>query len=163
MRRWQSPDPASPRRQQAREPRRSLKLSKFKAQVPQYVATCHRKIFTMRVFRPLAGVQIGAPTQNDNSLRAKARQTRNIEQLREVFLTNGRLRVREQAKLLGLCPSTAHAVLQRNYKNSGLGLSFSNGGAAHPRCANVSSCLASARPLQSDNDLGENRKEEQEV
>jgi hypothetical protein len=30
------------------------------------------------------------------------------------------LRVREQAKLLGLCPSTAHAVLQRNYKSSGL-------------------------------------------
>ena len=63
--------------------------------------------------------QMGATTQ-DNSLRAmKARQTRKIEQLREVFLTNGRLRVREQAKLLGLCPSTAHAVLQRNYKNSG--------------------------------------------
>jgi hypothetical protein len=28
--------------------------------------------------------------------------------------------LREQAKLLGLCPSTSHAVLQRNYKNSGL-------------------------------------------
>ena len=64
---------------------------------------------------------MGATTQDDNSLRAmKARQTRKIEQLREIFLTNGRLRVREQAKLLGLCPSTAHAVLQRNYKNSGL-------------------------------------------
>ncbi len=63
---------------------------------------------------------MGATTQ-DNSLRAmKARQTRKIEQLREVFLTNGRLKVREQAKLLGLCPSTAHAVLQRNYKSSGL-------------------------------------------
>ncbi len=63
---------------------------------------------------------MGATTQ-DNSLRAmKARQTRKLEQLREVFLTNGRLRVREQAKLLGLCPSTAHAVLQRNYKSSGL-------------------------------------------
>ena len=63
----------------------------------------------------------GRNNTDDNSLRAmKARQTRKIEQLREVFLTNGRLRVREQAKLLGLCPSTAHAVLQRNYKNSGL-------------------------------------------
>ena len=64
---------------------------------------------------------MGATTQDDISLRAmKARQTRKIEQLREIFLTNGRLRVREQAKLLGLCPSSAHAVLQRNYKNSGL-------------------------------------------
>jgi len=63
---------------------------------------------------------MGTTTQ-DNSLRAmKARQTRKIEQLREIFLTNDRLRVREQAKLLGLCPSTAHAVLQRNYKSSGL-------------------------------------------
>jgi hypothetical protein len=63
---------------------------------------------------------MGATTQ-DNSLRAmKARQTRKIEQLRDVLLTNGRLKVREQAKLLGLCPSTAHAVLQRNYKSSGL-------------------------------------------
>ncbi len=63
----------------------------------------------------------GRNNTRDNSLRAmKARQTRKIEQLREVFLTNGRLRVREQAKLLGLSPSTAHAVLQRNYKNSGL-------------------------------------------
>ena len=64
---------------------------------------------------------MGTTTQDDNSLRAmKARQTRKIEQLREVFLTDGRLRVRQQANLLGLCPSTAHAVLQRNYKSSGL-------------------------------------------
>jgi hypothetical protein len=63
---------------------------------------------------------MGATTQ-DNSLRAmKARQTRKIEQLREVLLTNGRLKVREQAKLLGLSPSTAHELLQRNYKNYGL-------------------------------------------
>ena len=64
---------------------------------------------------------MGATTQDDNSLRAmKARQTRKIEQLREVFLTSSRLRVREQATLLGLCPSTAHAVLHCNYKSSGL-------------------------------------------
>jgi hypothetical protein len=50
----------------------------------------------------------------------QARQTRKIEQLREVFLTNGRLSVKEQAELLGLCRSTAHAVLQRSYKKSGL-------------------------------------------
>ena len=61
------------------------------------------------------------PVHDDHSLRAmQARQMRKIEQLREVFLTNGRLTVREHAKLLGLCPSTAHAILQRNYKSSGL-------------------------------------------
>ena len=60
-------------------------------------------------------------THSDHSLRAmQARQTRKIEQLREVFLTNGRLSVKEQAELLGLCRSTAHAVLQRYYKKSGL-------------------------------------------
>jgi len=64
---------------------------------------------------------MGTTTQDDNSLRAmKARQTRKIQQLREVFLTDGRLSVRKQAELLGLRPSTAHAVLQRNYKSSGL-------------------------------------------
>ena len=64
---------------------------------------------------------MGTITQDDNSLRAmKARQTRKIEQLREVFLTNGRLSVREQAELLGLSPSTMHNVLQCNYKNYGL-------------------------------------------
>ena len=41
-------------------------------------------------------------TEGDHCLRAmKARQARKIEQLREVFLTNGRLSVREQAELLG--------------------------------------------------------------
>ena len=57
----------------------------------------------------------------------KARQARKIEQLREVLFANarhGRLRVREQAELLGLCRSTAHAVLQRNYKHSGLSASI---------------------------------------
>ena len=46
----------------------------------------------------------------------KARQARKIEQLREVLFANARhrrLSVREQAELLGLCRSTAHAVLQR--------------------------------------------------
>ena len=58
---------------------------------------------------------------DDHSLRAmQARQRRKIELLREVFLTNGRLSVKEQAELLGLCRSTAHAVLQRSYKKSGL-------------------------------------------
>jgi hypothetical protein len=66
-------------------------------------------------------------TEDDNSLRAmKARQTRKIEQLRDVFLTNSRLSVREQAKLLGLRPSTAYAVLQHNYKNSGLSAAIIN-------------------------------------
>ena len=70
---------------------------------------------------------MGTTTQDDNSLRAmKARQTRKIQQLREVFLTNGRLSVRKQAELLGLRPSTAHAVLQRNYKNSGLSAAIIN-------------------------------------
>ena len=50
----------------------------------------------------------------------KARQTRKIEQLREILFANRRLSVREQAELLGLCRSTAHAVLQRSYKHSGL-------------------------------------------
>ena len=63
----------------------------------------------------------GATKQNGNSLGAmKARQTRKIEQLREVLLTHRRRSVREQAELLGLCRSTAHAVLQRSYKHSGL-------------------------------------------
>ena len=58
---------------------------------------------------------------DDHSLRAmQARQTCKIEQLREVFFANGRLSVKEQAELLGLCRSTAHAVLQRYYKKSGL-------------------------------------------
>ena len=59
---------------------------------------------------------------HDNpSLRAmQARQTCKIEQLREVLFANGRLSVKEQAELLGLCRSTAHAVLQRCYKKSGL-------------------------------------------
>jgi len=66
-------------------------------------------------------VSTGATKQDDNSLRAmKARQTRKIEQLREVLFTDGRLSVREQAELLGLCRSTAHAVLQRSYKHSAL-------------------------------------------
>ena len=66
-------------------------------------------------------VSTGATTQDDNSLRAmKARQTRKIEQLREVLFANRHLRVREQAELLGLGRSTAHAVLQRSYKHSGL-------------------------------------------
>ena len=52
------------------------------------------------------GVQMSTTTQDDNSLRAmKARQTRKIQQLREVFLTNGRLSVRKQAELLGLRPA----------------------------------------------------------
>ena len=38
----------------------------------------------------------------------------------EVFFANGRLSVKEQAELLGLCRSTAHAVLQCSYKKSGL-------------------------------------------
>ena len=64
---------------------------------------------------------MGTITQDDNSLRAmKARQTRKIEQLSEAFVTNGRLRVREQAELLGLSPSTMHNILQCNYKNYGL-------------------------------------------
>ena len=50
----------------------------------------------------------------------QVRQTCKIEQLREVFFANGRLSVKEQAELLGLCRSTAHAVLQRYYKKSGL-------------------------------------------
>ena len=61
------------------------------------------------------------PVHDDHSLRVmQARQMRKIEQLREVFLANGRLTVREQAKLLGLCRSTAYAIIQRNYKSSGL-------------------------------------------
>jgi hypothetical protein len=66
-------------------------------------------------------------TQDDNSWWAmKARQARKIEQPKEVFLINGRLRVKEQAKLLGLCRSTAHAVLQGSYKHSGLSAAIIN-------------------------------------
>jgi hypothetical protein len=50
----------------------------------------------------------------------QARQTCKIDQLRELLFANGRLSVKEQAELLGLCRSTAHAVLQRYYKKSGL-------------------------------------------
>ena len=50
----------------------------------------------------------------------QARHTCKIEQLREVLFANGPLSVKEQAELLGLCRSTAHAVLQRYYKKSGL-------------------------------------------
>ena len=58
---------------------------------------------------------------DDHSLRAmQARHTCKIELLREVLFANGRLSVKEQAELLGLCRSTAHAVLQRHYKKSGL-------------------------------------------
>jgi hypothetical protein len=58
---------------------------------------------------------------DDHSLRAmQARHTCKIDQLREVLFANGRLSVKEQAELLGLCRSTAHAVLQRSYKKSGL-------------------------------------------
>jgi hypothetical protein len=62
----------------------------------------------------------GTSIHDDHSLRAmQARQTCKIEQLREVFFVNGRLSVKEQAELLGLCRSTAYAVLQRYYKKSG--------------------------------------------
>ena len=58
---------------------------------------------------------------DDHSLRAmQARHTCKIELLREVLFANGPLSVKEQAELLGLCRSTAHAVLQRYYKKSGL-------------------------------------------
>ena len=55
-----------------------------------------------------------------NSQRAmKARQTQKIDQIRQIFLSNGRP-INQQAGLLGLCRSTAYAVLRRDYKHSGL-------------------------------------------
>jgi hypothetical protein len=54
-----------------------------------------------------------------NSQQAvKARQAQKIEQLRQIFLTGGC--IKRQADLLGLCRSTSYAILQRDYKHSGL-------------------------------------------
>ena len=99
--------------------RNALALSTLRSGVTQW-----RNVQNLQNMKEQASarcVSTGATTQDNNSLRAmKARQTRKIEQLREVLFANRRLRVREQAELLGLCRSTAHAVLQRSYKHSGL-------------------------------------------
>jgi hypothetical protein len=50
----------------------------------------------------------------------KANQTRKIEELRQALSTADPVSICGQAELLGLCRSTAWAVLKRPYKNSGL-------------------------------------------
>ena len=55
----------------------------------------------------------------------KARQRQKIDKLRAV-LARDDLTVSEQAERLGLSRSTAHALLRRDYKNSGLSASVIN-------------------------------------
>ena len=60
-------------------------------------------------------------TSNSVSLREmKARQSRKIEELRKALCAGGPVSFSDQGELLGLCRSTAWAVLKRPYKNSGL-------------------------------------------
>jgi hypothetical protein len=58
---------------------------------------------------------------NNLSLREmKANQTRKIEELRKALCAAGPISICQQSESLGLCRSTAWAVLKRPYKNSGL-------------------------------------------
>ena len=50
----------------------------------------------------------------------KARQSCKIEELRKALCAGGPVSFCDQSQLLGLCRSTAWAVLKRPYKNSGL-------------------------------------------
>ena len=60
-------------------------------------------------------------TLSSFSLREmKARQSRKIEELRKAVYAGGLVPLSELAELLGLGRSTAWAVLNRRYKNSGL-------------------------------------------
>ena len=76
----------------------------------------------MRSSVPSKTLLVGVETSPNNlSMREmKANQTRKIEELRQALSTAAPVSICGQAELLGLCRSTAWAVLKRPYKNSGL-------------------------------------------
>jgi hypothetical protein len=63
----------------------------------------------------------------------KANQTRKIEELRQAISRAAPGSICEQAEMLGLCRSTAWAVLKRPYKNSGLTAAIINRMLASPK------------------------------